>query len=261
MTQIITISNHKGGVGKTTTAAHLAQALSLLNKNVLLLDFDPQANLTTFFNVPKSDAASYLLTLGLGAAETDLIQSLVVPLRERVQLLPASAGLSGAQAQINAAGKGIDWVRQALERFLRYDLHYIIIDTNPSASGIQERAVWAADLLIIPSQAEALSVSGIGSMLKMTSTLREQHNWPGRVLGVLPTMVRADGSNFMPREHRAALEEMRQSLGDLLLPVVPDRAAVKECAGKSQTLFEFDPENPAALAYRQLAKLIRSAQA
>jgi chromosome partitioning protein len=258
MTQIITISNHKGGVGKTTTAAHLAQALTFLNKNVLLVDFDPQANLTTFFNTPKSDAASYLLTLGLGAAETGLIQSLVVPLRERIQLLPASAGLSGAQAQINAAGKSIDWVRQTLARFLHHSLHYILIDTNPSASGIQERAVWAADLLIIPSQAEALSVSGIGSMLKLTQTLREQHAWPGRVLGVLPTMVRADGSNFMPREHRAALEEMRQSLGGLLLPVVPDRAAVKECVGRAQTLFEFDPDNPVALAYQQAAKIIRS---
>ncbi len=261
MTQIITISNHKGGVGKTTSAAHLAQALADLGRNVLLVDFDPQANLTVLFGVPRSDAASYLLTLGLGAAETSLVQSLVVPLRERIQLLPASAGLSGAQAQINASGRGIDWVRLALERFLRHDLHFIIIDTNPSASGIQERAVWAADLLIIPSQAEALSVSGVGSMMKMTRTLDEQHNWPGRVLGILPTMVRGDGTAFMPREHRAALEEMRASLrGDLLLPVVPDRAAMKECAGKSQTLFEFDPENPATLAYRQLAKIVRSAK-
>jgi chromosome partitioning protein len=67
---IITISNHKGGVGKTTSAAHIGQALADLGKNILLLDFDPQANLTTFFNVSKADAASYLLTLGLGAAET-----------------------------------------------------------------------------------------------------------------------------------------------------------------------------------------------
>jgi chromosome partitioning protein len=259
MTTIITISNHKGGVGKTTSAAHIGQALADLGKNVLLLDFDPQANLTTFFNIPKSDAASYLLTLGLGAAETGLIQGMLAPVREHISLLPASAGLSGAQAQINAAGRGIDWVRQTLARFLHHSLHYIIIDTNPSASGIQERAVWASDLLIVPTQAEALSVSGVGSMLKLTQTLREQYAWQGKVLGVLPTMVRADGSNFMPREHRAALEEMRQSLGGLLLPVVPDRAAVKECAGRAQTLFEFDPDNPVALAYQQVAKIIRSA--
>lgn len=258
MTQIITISNHKGGVGKTTSAAHLAHALTAMGKNVLLVDFDPQANLTTFFDIPKADAASYLLTLGLGAAETGLIQGLVAPVRERLSLLPASSGLSGAQAQINAAGRGINWVRQTLERFLRYDLHYILIDTNPSASGIQERAVWAADLLIVPSQAEALSVSGVGSMLKMSQTLREQYAWQGRVLGVLPTMVRGDGTHFMPREHRAALDEMRQSLGGLLLQVVPDRAAVKECAGRAQTLFEFDPDNPVALAYQQVAKIIRS---
>jgi chromosome partitioning protein len=259
MTIVITISNQKGGVGKTTSAAHIGQALADLGKNILLLDFDPQANLTTFFNVSKADAASYLLTLGLGAAETGLIQSLVVPVRERISLLPASTGLSGAQAQINAAGRGIDWVRQVLDRFLRHDLHYIIIDTNPSASGIQERAVWAADLLIIPTQAEALSVSGVGSMLKLTQTLREQYDWPGRVLGILPTMVRGDGSHFTPREHRAALDELRQSLGYLLLPVIPDRAAVKECAGRAQTLFEFDAENPVALAYQQVAKIIRSA--
>ena len=260
MTQVITISNHKGGVGKTTSAAHLGHALSLLGKNVLLVDFDPQANLTTFFNIPRSDAASYLLTLGLGAGETGLIQSLVAPVRERLNLLPASSGLSGAQAQMNAAGKGINWVRQALERFFRHDLHYIVIDTNPSASGIQERAVWAADLLIVPSQAESLSVSGVGSMMQMAKTLRENFAWRGRVLGVLPTMVRGDGTAFMPREHRASLEEMRGSLGaSLLLPVVPDRASVKECAAKGQTLFEFEAGSPVALAYQQVAKLIRSA--
>lgn len=260
MTTIITISNHKGGVGKTTTAAHLGQALADAGKHVLLLDFDPQANLTIMFGAQRSDAASYLLTLGLGQAETSLIQELIAPVRECMSLLPASAGLSGAQAQINASGRGIDWVRQVLQRFLRHDLHYIIIDTNPSASGIQERAIWASDLLIIPTQTEALSVSGVGSMLKLSTILREQYAWPGRVLGVLPTMVRLDGSNFMPREHRAALEEMRQSLGNLLLPVIPDRAAVKECCGRAQTLFEFDIENPAALAYQQLAKIVRSAQ-
>ena len=261
MTQIITISNHKGGVGKTTTAAHLGQALTYLNKNVLLVDFDPQANLTTFFNVARSDAASYLLTIGLGTGETALIQSLVAPVRDRLSILPASSGLSGAQAQMNAAGKGMDWVSLTLERFLRHDLHYIIIDTNPSASGIQERAVWAADLVIIPSQAESLSVSGVGSMLKMTQTLSESYAWRGRVLGILPTMVRGHGTAFMPREHRASLEEMRQTLGDnLLLPVIPDRASVKECAARGGTLFEFDSKNPVSLTYQKLAKLVRSAE-
>lgn len=259
MTTIITISNHKGGVGKTTTAAHLGQALANLGKNVLLIDFDPQANLSTFFNIPHSDAASYLLTLGLGRAETSLLQTLVVSVRERLSLLPASAGLSGAQAQINASGRGIDWVRQVLQRFLRHDLHYIIIDTNPSASGIQERAIWAADLLIIPTQAEGLSVSGVSSMLKLAHTLNTQYAWQGRVLGVLPTMVRANESNIMPREHRAALDEMREAFGNLLMPVIPDRAAVKLCAGFSMTLFEFDPNNAAAQVYLQVAKMIRSA--
>ncbi len=260
MTQVITISNHKGGVGKTTSAAHLAHCLALKGKKVLLVDFDPQANLTTFFNTPRSDAASYLLTLGLGSGETSLIQSLIVHVREGLGLLPASSGLSGAQAQMNASGKGIDWVRQALERFFHYNLHYIIIDTNPSAAGIQERAIWAADLLIIPSQAEALSVSGVGSMMQMTKTLRENFAWKGRLLGVLPTMVRGDGTAFMPREHRASLAEMRASLGTgFLLPVVPDRASVKECAGRGQTLFEFDDENPAAAAYQQVAKIIGAA--
>lgn len=260
MTQIITISNHKGGVGKTTTAAHLAHALALMGKQVMLVDFDPQANLTTLFNIPRSDAASYLLTLGLGPGENTLIQSMEVSIRDHLTLLPASSGLSGAQAQMNAAGKGINWVRQTLERFFHYGLHYILIDTNPSASGIQERAVWAADLVIVPTQAEALSVSGVGSMLKLSQTLRENFAWTGQVLGVLPTMVRGNGTTFMPREHRASLAEMRQSLGNIpLLPVVPDRASVKECAAKGQTLFEFDPDTVAAVAYWQVAQIIRSA--
>jgi chromosome partitioning protein len=260
MTQIITISNHKGGVGKTTTAAHLAHALALMGKQVMLVDFDPQANLTTLFNIPRSDAASYLLTLGLGPGENTLLQSMVVSIRDHLTLLPASSGLSGAQAHMNVAGKGINRVRQTLERFFHYGLHYILIDTNPSASGIQERAVWAADLVIVPTQAEALSVSGVGSMLKLSQTLRENFAWTGQILGVLPTMVRGNGTTFMPREHRASLAEMRQSLGNIpLLPVVPDRASVKECAAKGQTLFEFDPDTVAASAYWQVAQIIRSA--
>lgn len=151
-------------------------------------------------------------------------------------------------------------MRQALERFCRRSLHYIIIDTNPSAMGIQERAVWAADLLIIPTQLEGLSVSGVVSMLNMTKTLREKFVWPGRVLGILPTMVRGDGTNFMPREHRASLDEMRaSSFAKLLLPVIPDRVSVKECAARSKTLFEFDAENPTAIAYYDIAKIVRRA--
>jgi cellulose biosynthesis protein BcsQ len=120
--------------------------------------------------------------------------------------------------------------------------------------------VWAADLVIVPSQAEALSVSGVASMLKMSRILKEGFAWQGRILGVLPTMVRGNGTTFMPREHRASLAEMRQSLGDIpLLPVVPDRASIKECAAKGQTLFEFDPDTVAAGAYWQLAQILRSA--
>lgn len=259
MTTVITISNHKGGVGKTTTAAHLGHALALMGKNVLLVDFDPQASLTAFFSMSPSDAASYLLTLGLGAGETTLLKSMVRDVREHLTMLPASVGLSGAQAQMNASGKSIDWARRALERFFRHNLHYVIIDTNPSASGIQERAVWAADLLIVPTQAEWLSISGMANMMNMVKTLNSDFVWQGRLLGILPTMVRGNDSHFMLREHRASLEDVRQSFGSLLLPVIPDRAIVKECPAHGKTLFEIDQDNHAALAYQQVAKLIRSA--
>lgn len=162
MTTVITIANQKGGVGKTTTAVTLAHGLALRGKRVLLLDFDPQGQAARALHLAPSSAAYSLLTMDTGASETAYIQGKILSTqRENLWLLPGNKQTADAQAMINSQGKSISWVREILDRFCTTQYHYLVLDTAPSLGGIQERVLWASDLVIVPTPAEALGSDGV----------------------------------------------------------------------------------------------------
>ena len=249
-TKIITIANQKGGVGKTTTVINLAHGLTLHGKSALVIDLDPQGHCARSLGVKSEGGANYLLSMGLGQSETQFVkQQIRNTNRKNLWLIPGDVSTNHAQTTINSANYPVSWIRETLERFTGNGLDYIILDTAPSVGGIQERALWAADLLVIPTSAEFLGTDGVRNISQMLVKLQKTLGWQGSLLGVLPTM-------FMERirEQSASLTDLEQAFPGKVLAPIHRAATLSECPGMAQTIFEKDPASRAAEEYGMFVK-------
>ncbi len=255
MTTVIAIANQKGGVGKTTTAVTLAHGLARRGKKVLLLDFDPQGQAARALHLPASSGIYSLLTMDTGVGETTYIQNKIIETgRENFWLLPGNKQTADAQAMINFQERPISWVRETLRRFCTSQYHNIILDSAPSLGGIQERVLWASDLVVIPTSAEALGSDGVRQVLETMKRLAVEKGWKGGLFGVLPTF-------FMEniKEHNLNLSNLRSTLGDLILPSIHRAATLAECPAFGQTIFEHNPNCRAAQEYGRLVDIVLKA--
>lgn len=251
-TKVICIANQKGGVGKTTTAVSLAHSLSQKGRRVLLIDLDPQGQSATALGCNPEPGAFYLLTMGSTPQESTFVQSWVrFSGREGLYLLPGNQQTMAAQTVLNAQDKPISAIRQSIQRFFKAGLHYIIFDTAPSVGGIQERAVWASDLVIVPTATEFLSADGVSKVLLMMSILQEKKNWRGNLLGILPTFY-----DEQTRESKATMDALRERFDASVLPPIHRATLLRECAAEGQTVFEVDPLCRAAKEYQALTQLV-----
>ena len=249
-TKVICIANQKGGVGKTTTAVSLAHGLSQKGRRVLLIDLDPQGQSATALGRNPEPGAFYLLTMGSTPQETTFVQSWVrFSGREGLYLLPGDQQTMAAQTVLNAQDKPISAIRQSIQRFFKDGLHYILFDTAPSVGGIQERAVWAADLVIVPTATEFLSNDGVSKVLRMMSILQEKKNWRGNLLGILPTFY-----DEQTRESKATMEKLQEKFDASVLPPIHLSTLLRECAAEGKTIFEMDGLCRAAKQYQALTQ-------
>ena len=251
-TKVICIANQKGGVGKTTTAVSLAHGLSQKGRRVLLIDLDPQGQSATALGRSPEPGVFYLLTMGMTQQETTFVQSWVrFSGREGLYLLPGDQQTMAAQTVLNAQDQPISAIRHSINRFFKDGPHYIIFDTAPSVGGIQERAVWASDLVIVPTATEFLSADGVGKVLLMMSILQEKKNWRGNLLGILPTFY-----DEQTRESKATIEDLRERFDASVLAPIHRATLLRECAAQGQTIFETDPLCRAAKEYQALTQLV-----
>jgi chromosome partitioning protein len=156
-----------------------------------------------------------------------------------------------AQTVLNAQDQPISAIRTSVSRFFKEGLHYIIFDTAPSVGGIQERAVWASDLVIVPTATEFLSADGVSKVLLMMSILQEKKNWRGNLLGILPTFY-----DEQTRESKATMENLTERFQTNLLSPIHRATILRECAAEGQTIFEADPLCRAAKEYLALTQLV-----
>ena len=251
-TKVICIANQKGGVGKTTTAVSLAHSLSQKGRRVLLIDLDPQGQSATALGRSPEPGAFYLLTMGMTPQETTFVQSWVrFSGREGLYLLPGDQQTMAAQTVLNAQDKPISAIRHSINRFFKEGLHYIIFDTAPSVGGVQERAVWASDFVIVPTATEFLSADGVSKVLLMMSILQEKKNWRGNLLGILPTFY-----DEQTRESKATMDTLQERFKNSILPPIHRATILRECAAEGQTIFEVDPLCRAAKECQALTQLV-----
>ena len=185
MGKIIAIANQKGGVGKTTTAINLAAALAILEKKVLIIDADPQANATSGLGIREPDIQYTLYDCMTGdSSAREAICPTNVP---HLDLLPSNINLVGAEIEL-VQQKEREFVLRKLIRELKTDYDYIIIDCLPSLGIITVNALVAADSVLIPVQSEFFSLEGLGKLKDTISIIQQSLNPALEIEGILITM-------------------------------------------------------------------------
>ena len=264
-TRVLTVTNQKGGVGKTTTTVNLSVALAELGMRVLVLDLDPQGNCSTALGVEhrRGTPSSYDALVD-GVPLADLAAA--SPESDRLLVVPATIDLAGAEIELVSvvarenrlrravhAHPGV--VRPAVPGAPAQDpgddrLDYVIVDCPPSLGLLTLNALVAADELLLPIQTEYYALEGVGQLVETVELVRTNLNPALHVSTVLLTMVDA-----RTRLSAGVADEVRSHFGDVVLrTAIPRSVRVSEAPSYGQSVITYDPTSPGALCYREAAR-------
>ena len=253
---IIAIANQKGGVGKTTSTLNLGAALQEAGKQVLLIDLDPQGNLSIAAGIVDIDAAypsigDLLALAARGRAATGpKIEDAIVKSASGLDIIPSNSALSAAEIGLVSALNRESMLATLLKPVqAKYD--YILIDCLPSLGLLAINALRAANGIIIPLQADFLAIQGLAQIFETIAAVREQLNPDLNIFGVLLTLV-----DQRTAHSRDVVKLVRSSLHDqvnVFDTEVRLHVALKESAKAGRSILEYDGHSPSATAYRSLA--------
>lgn len=236
MGNIVSVSNHKGGVGKTTSAVNIGAALAQLGHKVLLIDLDPQANLSQSLGLEGKEPNTYQLLKGERAVPINVA--------ERLDVMPSSLDLSGAEVEL-AGEAGREYIlREALEAVkFRYD--HILIDCPPSLGLLTLNALTASDEVLIPIQPHYLAAQGLAKLLEVVDKVAKRLNKRLRVGSILVTLY--DGRKVLNRDVLEALEARFPK--ELLSTRIRENIALAEAPTQGLDIFRYAPKSNGAEDY------------
>jgi len=240
--RIITIINQKGGTGKTTITMNLGVALALMGKKILLIDFDPQANLTYSFGIrnPKNTIVEVLQ--GKQTIQTILVK------KEGLDIAPSSSLLADLEVSIiNKIGRE-QLLQDRLKGLKEYD--YVFIDSPPSLSILTINALTTAGEVLIPLQMEILSLQGLTQLLKTIDEVKNVLNKKLRITGVVVSMY--DGRRRLSSE---ILNEIKNNLKEKVFnSLIRICVKIAEAPSFAKSVLSYAPSSEGAIDYKNLAK-------
>ena len=244
MGTIISLLNHKGGVGKTTSAINIGAGMVELGKRVLLVDLDPQANLTLSLGIPRQPNTIYESIRG----ESPLVPYSV---REGLDVVSSTLDLSGAEMElINEAGR--EFILRELFDPLLEDYDYIIIDCPPSLGLLTLNALTSSHLVLIPLQTEFLAMQGLAKIQQVIKKVQVRLNKQLRVGGVIATMY--DHRKVLNRD---VVSTIKKYFGDAVFEtMIRDNVALAEAPAQRQDIFTYNPKSSGAKDYLALSREI-----
>ncbi len=238
---VYAIINHKGGVGKTTTTLNLARALSLLSNDVLMIDLDPQANLTQ--------------SVGLNESSRNITGTLcrneklpIIEIYDTLHLVPSDLSLATAEMSLQAEHLlGYTKLKKALDT-VKNQYDYVLIDCPPSLGILPINAIIAADEVIIVTQAEYLAITGTKTILELCEKLKEAMNEKLQIAGILFTQV--DNTVVSKGIIAAMRKEYKEQIFDA---VIRRTVGLKEASIQRVDIFKYKHESAGAKDYLALA--------
>ena len=246
MGKIVAVANQKGGVGKTTTAINLAACLGVLEKKILLIDADPQANATSSLVLDSGKLAGTYQLINQTITASELIIETTSP---NLEIIPSSIDLVGIEIELVDKENREKMLTEALEP-IKESYDYIFIDCPPSLGLITLNCLTAAQSVIIPIQCEYFALEGLGKLLSTIRKVQELHNSKLDIEGLLLTMYdsRLKLSNLV-------IEQVKLHFPDVVYDTIIQRnVRLSEATGHCKSIIKYDATSRGAINYLNLAQ-------
>ncbi len=246
ISKVIAVSNQKGGVGKTTTALNLSASLGILEKKVLLVDLDPQANATSGIGIDtnKVEFSSYHLL-----EHTQKVDKIIVPTSTpNLDIIPSNIDLVAIEIELVNHNNREFMLKEALNA-IKNNYDFIVIDCAPSLGLITLNALTASDSVIIPIQCEYFALEGLGKLLNTIKSIQKIHNPNLNIEGLLLTMY-----DSRLRLSNQVVEEVRKHFHNMVFKTIIQRnVTLGEAPSHGKNIIDYDSTSRGAKNYIKLA--------
>lgn len=247
MGKTIAITNQKGGVGKTTTAINLSAAMAELGKKILVIDTDPQGNMTSGFGVNKNEVENTVYELMLGSCSTE--EAIIKNVKDGIDMIASNVNLAAVEIELIdddnrnfVLRNEVEWVKD------KYD--YIIIDCPPSLSMLTVNAMTTADTVLVPIQCEYYALEGLSQLIHTVNLVKSGLNPELDLEGVVFTMY--DSRTNLSAQ---VVDNVKSNIQTKVYEtVIPRNIRLAEAPSYGQPITEYDPRSAGAEAYINLAK-------
>ena len=249
MGKIISISNQKGGVGKTTTSVSLAAALGILEKKILLIDADPQGNASSGIGVNSEDfkLSTYDLILNKCIARDAIIKTR----SPNLDLIPANIDLVAIEIELVDVYKR-EYIFKDVLKSVKNDYDFIIIDCPPSLGLITLNALTASNSVIIPIQCEYFALEGLGKLLNTIKGVQQVHNKDLEIEGILLTMF-----DTRLRLSKQVREDVKKHFGSMVFQsIIPRNVSIGEAPSYGESIIEYSATSKGSKSYIKFAQEI-----
>ena len=247
MGKVISVSNQKGGVGKTTTSLSLAASLGVLEKKVLLIDADPQGNATSGIGINSDDfnKSSYDVLLN----QCEINDSIIKTKSPNLDIIPANIDLVAVEIELVDTNKREYMLTKMIDK-IKNDYDFIIIDCPPSLGLITMNALTASNSVIIPIQCEYYALEGLGKLLNTIKGIQKVHNDKLEIEGILLTMF-----DSRLRLSNQVKDDVKKHFGDMVFStIIPRNVSLGEAPSYGESIIVYNSTSKGSKSYIKFAQ-------